>query len=67
MSRTRLVLAGCIAAALLVLAGWQLQREWLIKTCLDGGGAWTARPAARSRCGPFCSAICGGPRPGSSS
>jgi hypothetical protein len=33
---------------LLVLAGWQLQREWLIRECLDGGGAWDGRT-----CGPL--------------
>jgi hypothetical protein len=48
MSRARLVFAGCVAAALLVLAGWQLQREWLIKACLDGGGAWDGQA-----CGPL--------------
>jgi hypothetical protein len=47
MSRGRLILVGFTTAALLVLAGWQLQREWLIRECLDGGGAWDGR-----NCGP---------------
>jgi hypothetical protein len=33
---------------LLVLAGWQLQREWLIRDCLDSGGVWTG-----NTCGPL--------------
>ena len=48
MSRGRLIFVGCTTAALLVLAGWQLQREWLIRDCLDAGGVWDGsdlRPA----------------------
>jgi hypothetical protein len=48
MSRGRLIFVGCATAALLVLAGWQLQREWLIKECLDAGGFWDGRV-----CGPL--------------
>ncbi len=48
MSRGRLVFVACTAAALLVLAGWQLQREWLIRDCLDAGGAWNG-----NACGPL--------------
>jgi hypothetical protein len=48
MSRGRLIFAGCVAAALLILAGWQVRREWLIKACLDGGGAWNG-----AACGPL--------------
>ena len=38
---------ACTTAALLVLAGWQLQREWLIRDCLDGG------VLGRQNCGPL--------------
>jgi hypothetical protein len=48
MSRGRLVFVACTTAALLVLAGWQLQREWLIRDCLDAGGVWNG-----NACGPL--------------
>jgi hypothetical protein len=48
MSRVRLVAACLIALALLILLGWQVQCEHLVKACLDGGGAWTG-----SACGPL--------------
>jgi cytochrome oxidase assembly protein ShyY1 len=48
MSRGRLIFVGCTTAALLVLAGWQLQREWQIKDCLETCGVWDGRT-----CGPL--------------
>ena len=47
MSRARIVMAGLIAAALVVLVGWQLHRERLVKACLSTGGAWDG-----GACGP---------------
>ena len=47
MSRSRLIIAGCVGATLLALLGWQLHRESLISACLEGGGAWDGRA-----CGP---------------
>jgi hypothetical protein len=40
--------AGLIAVALLVLLGWQLHRERLVKACLSAGGAWDG-----GSCGPL--------------
>ena len=48
MSRLRLMAACLIALILLLLLGWQAQRERLVKACLDSGGAWTG-----STCGPL--------------
>lgn len=48
MSRGRLMFTVCTAAALLMLVGWQLQRELMIRRCLDGGGAWDGQA-----CGPL--------------
>ena len=48
MSRTRLLVAGLIAVVLVLLLGWQAQREQLVKACLASGGAWTG-----STCGPL--------------
>ena len=58
MTRLRLMVACLLALALLLLLGWQAQREQLVKACLDSGGAWTGQrlrppahppdPAARS-------------------
>ena len=48
MTRLRLVVACLIAVTLLLLLGWQAQREQLVKACLDSGGAWTG-----SACGPL--------------
>ena len=48
MTRGRLLVACLLALALLVLLGWQVQREQLVKACLDSGGAWTG-----SICGPL--------------
>jgi hypothetical protein len=48
MSRGRWIAACLITLALLVLLGWQAQREYLVKACLDSGGAWTGNV-----CGPL--------------
>jgi hypothetical protein len=40
MSRARLVIVGLTAAALAGLLSWQLQRERLVKACVDSGGVW---------------------------
>jgi len=48
MSRMRLLVACLIALILVVLLGWQAQRERLVKACLESGGAWTG-----SACGPL--------------
>ena len=48
MSRLRLIVACLIALALLILLGWQAQREQLVKACLESGGAWTG-----NTCGPL--------------
>ena len=48
MSRLRLTVACLLALALFLLLGWQVQREQLVKACLDSGGAWTG-----STCGPL--------------
>jgi len=48
MNRTRLLVAFLIALILVLLLGWQAQREQLVKACLDSGGAWTG-----STCGPL--------------
>jgi hypothetical protein len=42
-----MVAACLIGAALLVLLGWQLHREHLVKVCLSAGGAWDG-----GSCGP---------------
>ena len=47
MSRTKIVIAGLIAAALVTLLSWQLHRERLVKACLSTGGAWDG-----ASCGP---------------
>ena len=47
MTRGKTVISGLIAAALLMLLGWQLHRERLVKACLSGGGAWDG-----GACGP---------------
>jgi hypothetical protein len=47
MTRPRLVAATVIGAVLLVLFGWQLHRERLVKACLASGGGWDGRA-----CGP---------------
>jgi len=49
MSRGRLLIAGLTAAALVGLIGWQLQRDRLVKACLDAGGEWYG---PRSVCRP---------------
>jgi len=48
MNRARLLVAFLIALILVLLLGWQAQREQLVKACLDSGGAWTG-----STCGPL--------------
>jgi hypothetical protein len=40
MSRVQLIVAGLTVAALAGLLGWQIQRERLVKACVDGGGVW---------------------------
>lgn len=47
MTRGKTVVSGLIAAALLMLLGWQLHRERLVKACLSSGGAWDG-----GACGP---------------
>ena len=48
MTRLRLTVACLLALILLLLLGWQAQREQLVRACLDSGGAWTG-----STCGPL--------------
>ena len=48
MTRLRLMVACLLALALLLLLGWQAQRDQLVKACLDSGGAWTG-----NTCGPL--------------
>ena len=47
MSRTRIVVAVLIGAALLALLSWQLHRERLVKACLRA-----AAPGTAPSCGP---------------
>jgi hypothetical protein len=49
MSRAQLIVAGLTLAVLAVLFGWQLQRERLVKACLEGGGVWFG---SQSQCRP---------------
>jgi hypothetical protein len=49
MSRGRLIIAGLTGVALAVLLGWQIQRDRLVKACLDTGGEWHG---PRSVCKP---------------
>jgi hypothetical protein len=49
MSGMRILIAGLTSAALIALLGWQIQRERMVKACLDGGGVWYG---ARSACAP---------------
>ena len=44
----RMLVAVVLAAALLVLLGWQLHRERMVKACLSAGGAWDG-----AACGPL--------------
>jgi len=60
MSRMRLMVACLIALTLLLLLGWQAQREHLVRACLDSGGAWTGAPAAPCASARSCSATCTG-------
>ncbi len=48
MSRGRLLITAVIGAGLLVLFGWQLHRERLVRACLSAGGAWDG-----GACGPL--------------
>jgi hypothetical protein len=48
MSRMRLLVACLIALVLVLLLGWQAQREQLVRACVESGGAWTG-----STCGPL--------------
>lgn len=52
MSHIRLLIAGLTTVALIGLVSWQVQRERLVKACLDGGGVWH---------GPY--SACRSPRP----
>jgi hypothetical protein len=47
MTRLRMLAACLIALLLIVLLGWQAQREQLVKACLDSGGAWTGNARIR--------------------
>jgi hypothetical protein len=47
MTTARLFVAGVTLAVLAGLMGWQIQRERLIRACVDGGGLWHG---ARSEC-----------------
>jgi hypothetical protein len=47
MTRARLIAAIMITLALISLFGWQVQRERMVKACLQSGGAWDG-----SGCGP---------------
>jgi hypothetical protein len=49
MSPQRLVVAALTAAVLAGLIGWQIQRERLVKACVEGGGVWLGQ---RSECRP---------------
>jgi len=40
MTRVRVLIAAVTALGLAGLLAWQLQRERLVKACLDGGGVW---------------------------
>jgi hypothetical protein len=48
MTRGRLLVVGVLGLGLLVLLGWQVHRERLVKACLDTGGVWDGRG-----CGPL--------------
>jgi hypothetical protein len=49
MSRARILVAVACALALLVLAGWNAQRQRLVARCLEAGGQWVG---PQSRCDP---------------
>jgi hypothetical protein len=53
MSRSRIVIAGLIAVALLALLSWQLHRERLVKACLSSGGAWDGAACGAPRLRPI--------------
>ena len=40
MTRVRVLIAAVTALGLAGLLAWQLQRERLVKACLDGGSVW---------------------------
>jgi hypothetical protein len=48
MSPRRLTIAGLVGIGLVLLLGWQLHRERLVKACLDTGGVWDGHG-----CGPL--------------
>ena len=50
MTKGRLIVSLAITAALLVLLGWQLRRERMVKACLDAGAYWDG---PRSACRPL--------------
>lgn len=47
MTLARLIIAGLTLALLAGLMGWQIQRERLVRTCVEEGGTWHG---ARSQC-----------------
>jgi hypothetical protein len=47
MTTARLIMAGLTLALLAGLMGWQIQRERLVRACLEEGGLWHG---ARSQC-----------------
>jgi hypothetical protein len=49
VTRSRWVIAGVMVAALLLLVGWQIQRQRAITVCDEAGGIWDG---ANSRCLP---------------
>ena len=46
MNRMRLLAACLIALILVLLLGWQAQREQLVRACLESGGVRTWPPSA---------------------
>jgi hypothetical protein len=46
MTRLQVVLAAVVAVGLAGLLGWQMQRERLVKACLDAGGVWHGQQSA---------------------
>lgn len=46
MTRVQVVIAAVMAVALAGLLGWQMQRERLVKACLETGGIWHGQQSA---------------------
>jgi hypothetical protein len=53
MDRGRLIVAAVLTATLLFLVGWQVQRERLVRACLDAGGAWDGRACGEAPARPI--------------